>query len=443
MPINVLITILTSSDLELLKLAVKSVFDAINVVPENYKSQITFTPIIIVNSINKDYFKSVIENITYNIQCIATLSNGRPGKGHNSEIQLFRENPQFDWFFPLDGDDIVYLTAFWQLADFIITNTKTKTSIESTNIESTHKKIDLLFQTGLDKIRYEPVINSTIITKGVYIKTLENVNTFKEYYQYFKNPFNANITDIGVPGRICLMNRRAAEIIDPIIEWEESANMLDDFTPFLAAFTHMLNGSLNIASHCNRFIYIYNLLNENNATSKFVKDFSVDNGCLAREQIKFTENISKFHKVKTNWHELQNIPFINLPEKNEFKKTMTFKIEYISSTLITHYFNIHMSELEVLYGENKYDEFIKHAQLLLKRYPELLSERQKIWLRMNLGVSYYKSASSKNIAIARAEWNLALLKANKDPNIDTDLKEIIKKNLLISANDISDAVSNF
>ena len=37
----------------------------------------------------------------------------------------------------------------------------------------------------------------------------------------------------------------------------------------------------------------------------------------------------------------------------------------------------------------------------------------------------------------------ALLKSNKDSTIDIDLKDIITKNLLLSANDISDAVSNY
>jgi len=218
--------------------------------------------------------------------------------------------------------------------------------------------------------------------------------------------------------------------------------MLDDYSPFLAAFTHFLNGTLNIAIHCNRYIYLYNLLNVTNVTSKFIKAFKEDNNHLIREQELFTINISKFSLIKENWHKLQDIPFINLPESSDYKKTMSKKIEYLTNTLLRHYFNKHMSELEVLYKENKYNEYITHAQLLLKRYPELLSERQQLWLRMNLGVCYYKSIP-KQIAIARAEWNLALSKANKDSQIDIDLKDIIKKNLLLSANDISDAVSNY
>lgn len=426
--INVLVTILSSNDSDLLKVSVNSVINAIHILPINYKSQIVFTPIIVVNSLNKTYLSKVINifNNT-NITIIETESNGLSGKGLNSVINLFRKNKQFDWLFPLDGDDLVYLTAFWQLADFIISNKE--------------KQIDVLFTAGLDKITYTPVVNSTLITKGVYIKTLENINIFKEFNRYFKNPFESQLTELGVPARICLINRNAANIIDPQIEWEESANMLDDYSPFLAAFTHFLNGTLNIAIHCNRYIYLYNLLNDTNVTTKFIENFKVDNHHLTREQKLFESNISKFTLIKTNWHKLQDIPFINLPENSNFKKTMSYKIEYISNTLIRHYFNKHIHELEVLYEEKKYDKYITHAKLLIKRYPELLLERQQLWLRMNLGVCYY-NCTPKQIAIARAEWNLALLKANKDPTINKDLKEIIKNNLLLTANDISDAISD-
>ena len=427
--INILVTILSSNDSDLLKVSVSSVIDAINILPEKYKSLIIFTPIIVVNSLNKNYYIEVINNFNdKNIQIIETESNGLPGKGFNSIISLFRKNPQFDWLFPLDGDDLVYLTAFWQLADFIISNKETQ--------------IDILFTAGLDKITYTSVSNSTLITKGVYIKTLENINIFKEFYQYFKSPFETQFTEIGVPARICLINRNAVNIVDPKIEWEESANMLDDYNPFLAAFTHFLNGTLKIAIHCNRYIYLYNLLNNTNVTSQFIKDFKQDYHHLTCEQEKFSKNISKYNSAKINWHKIQDIPFINLPEHANYKKTMTKKIEYLTNTLVRHYFNKHMSELEVLYEKTKYDEYITHTLLLLKRYPELLSERQQLWLRMNLGVCYY-NCIPKKIAVARAEWNLSLLNANKDPQIDIDLKDIVKKNLLLCANDISDAVSNY
>ena len=441
MSINVLITILTSSNYELLEVAFKSVIKAIEIYNANYfnndNKKIIFTPVIIVNSKNSLYYNEVITyfskiynkfNLTAPIEIIETLSNGRPGKGHNSELNYFRAHNNYDWYFPLDGDDILYPYAFWQLADFILNNT-------TNNINT----IDILFHTGLDKIIYKPELSSILITKGVYIKTLENINVYKEFYNYYKNPFDTQITEIGVPGRICLMNRRAANILDPLIEWDEDAYMLDDYNPFLAAFMHSLNNSLNIAIHCSRYIYIYNMLNNTNATSTFVDVYNNDNNHLTNEENRFRKSIEKYIFVKKNWNMIQDIPYIKLPEDAKFKNLLAYKNAYIIETLIQYYFNKHIKELEILYKESKWYEYIVHSKLLLKRYPELLLVRNKLWFRMNLGVAYIKN-TPPNIAIARAEWNLALKDSIHDVD-NNDLKELINKNLLLSSVDISDAVS--
>jgi len=453
MTINVLITILTNSNCELLEVSFKSVIKAIEIFNTNYcnidinnnTNKIIFTPVIIVNSKNNLYYNEVIIhfskiyaslNLTVPIEIIETLSNGKPGKGHNSEINYFRTHSKYDWYFPLDGDDILCPYAFWQLADFIINNTYINDNIINNTTKNT---IDILFHTGLDKIVYEPQLSSTLITKGVYIKTLEDINVYTEFYNYYKNPFDSKVTEIGVPGRICLMNRRAANSIDPLIEWDEDAYMLDDYNPFLAAFMHSLNNNLNIAIHCNRYIYIYNMLNNTNATSTFVDMYNKDMDHLTNEETRFHKSIEKYSFVKNKWHMLKDIPYITLPEHSIYKNLLAYKNIYITETLIQYYFNNHIKELENLYKEAKWSTYITHSKLLLERYPELLLVRQKLWFRMNLGVAYIKNIPP-NIAIARAEWNLALKDSIHDVD-NNDLKELITKNLLLSSTDISDAVS--
>ena len=70
-----------------------------------------------VNTLNKDYineireqFKEVIDDITI----VETESNGKPGKGHNSILELFHQHPEYDYMFCLDGDDLFYPYAFQQ-----------------------------------------------------------------------------------------------------------------------------------------------------------------------------------------------------------------------------------------------------------------------------------------------------------------------------------------
>lgn len=185
------------------------------------------------------------------------------------------------------------------------------------------------------------------------------------------------------------------------------------------------------------------MLNTTNVTHTYVKTIKNNTLYESEEDQKFHASISQYSIVKDNWHMLQNIPFINLPENPEFKNMIIYKRTFIIDTLVSYYFNVHMKELEDIYTNEKWDAFITHAKLLVERYPELLSVRQKLWLRMNLGVAFYKN-TSPNIAIARAEWNLALKDLDSvQKEINNDLVKLIEQNLLISSKDTHDAISIF
>jgi len=181
------------------------------------------------------------------------------------------------------------------------------------------------------------------------------------------------------------------------------------------------------------------MLNNTNATSTFVDMYNKDMDHLTNEETRFHKSIEKYSFVKNKWHMLKDIPYITLPEHSIYKNLLAYKNIYITETLIQYYFNNHIKELENLYKEAKWSTYITHSKLLLERYPELLLVRQKLWFRMNLGVAYIKNIPP-NIAIARAEWNLALKDSIHDVD-NNDLKELITKNLLLSSTDISDAVS--
>ena len=49
-----------------------------------------------------------------------TESNGKPGKGHNSNLAHFKKQKKYTLLLPLDGDDFLYPYAFHQLSKSIL-----------------------------------------------------------------------------------------------------------------------------------------------------------------------------------------------------------------------------------------------------------------------------------------------------------------------------------
>ena len=105
-----LITILSSSNAELLKLSYNSIISQIN-------HNLNYTIVLIINSLNSNYINDVkTEFVDYNIDIIETVSNGKPGTGHNSCLNYFHNNKIYDYLIMFDGDDLVYPTFLSQIS---------------------------------------------------------------------------------------------------------------------------------------------------------------------------------------------------------------------------------------------------------------------------------------------------------------------------------------
>ena len=114
--IKFLITILTSYNEYIL-------FQTfLNIYGKNNKN-FNYTIVIIVNSENPEYYRNVCEKFKkYKIEIIKTESNGKPGKGHNSVINYFKNNSEYDYLIPIDGDDFLYPHALEQISKILIYN---------------------------------------------------------------------------------------------------------------------------------------------------------------------------------------------------------------------------------------------------------------------------------------------------------------------------------
>lgn len=97
---KLMLTILTTNNIEKLVRLVNNISDIIRV-PE-----LELCPIIVVNSTNPNYFQEVLRlKLPYPV--IKTESNGLPGKGKNSCLDLFLKS-DCDFISQIDGDDLLY-----------------------------------------------------------------------------------------------------------------------------------------------------------------------------------------------------------------------------------------------------------------------------------------------------------------------------------------------
>ena len=97
-----LLCILTSSNEKLLKVSYNSALNQIN-------HNLDYTIVIVVNSLNKSYYSEVCKEFEdINVEIIETISNGKPGMGHNSCINLFKIRKEYNYMIMIDGDDLFY-----------------------------------------------------------------------------------------------------------------------------------------------------------------------------------------------------------------------------------------------------------------------------------------------------------------------------------------------
>ena len=286
-----LITILSSSNSHLLKLSYDTVINQLN-------NPFTFKIILIINSINKDYYKEVInlfENI--DVEIIQTKSNGKPGMGHNSCINLFKNRKQYDYLIHLDGDDFLYPYAFHQLYKAII---KTKKN----NIYP-----DILVLQGNDLLSWYNQSNSS---SDIYLNN--SIYLIKQdEYPHNKWNFNKDIVNINpfnkktfiTPIRPILYSRNIFRLNIEHFFCNE-CYILDDYLFYLHFINIFIKNKLNIFIINSSHIYLYNDCN----IQSVQKTYAIETDYLKIQNYKslFINIIDYF---KDDW-DLLLLPFIHI-----------------------------------------------------------------------------------------------------------------------------------
>ena len=295
-----LITILSSSNKHLLKLSYDTIINQ-KLHPFDY------TIVIIINSLDVDYYNQVLQEFkNIDVEIIHTKSNGKPGMGHNSCIDIFKKKLQFNYLIHIDGDDFLYPYAFHQIYKALIQTKKN------------NKYADILVLQGNDLISwYNQSTSSSDIflnncfylikqdeypqNKWIFNKDIININPFKNNafitpirsFLYSRNIFNLNIDHL-----FC-----------------NKCFILDDYLFYLHFINIFINNNLNISIINSNHIYLYNDCN----ISSVQKTYNIENDYLQIKKYKsFFPNIIDF--FKNNWDPLL-LPFkyISPPFSHIFK----------------------------------------------------------------------------------------------------------------------------
>jgi hypothetical protein len=373
---KILVTILTSNDVQLLDISFASVLTAIGKLPP--ACDFEFVPLIVVNTLSPTYASKVRQVMAdrHGFQnIIETPSNGKPGKGHNSVYEYFQQHAEYDWLFPIDGDDIVYDTVFLQLACLL-----------------KEASFDVLLYLGMDRVSWGTTAGGLVLAKGITLLTC-----FEEENHLASTavipPFTAEIANLQVPVRICILNREARDLW-----WDEELDVLVDYAPFLKVFEGFTLGTLSVAGTSNRYMYIYNMLNRSNVTHRFAEEKA---GMRAR----FHKSIGAFEHLTHEWDRLREIPFIRTSDDAVFVKTVANKAAYITNTLLCHYSNTALDQMTQCYQHEQWTEFLNLADSYFSDFGNLVPDEVVSLIYTNLGVCLYKLGK---IEEALQHWRTAL-----------------------------------
>lgn len=289
---NFLITLLTSSNEKLLKLSYNTIINQKN-------HNIDYNIIIVVNSLNNEYYKNVCDEFkNIDVEIIQTKSNGKPGMGHNSVINIFKNHKQYDYLIPIDGDDFLYPYAFHQLQ------------------KSLSQNPDILVLQGNDVLCWNNDSSSSCdiyLNNGFYLTKQHDykINKWEANKEIVnKNPFieSSFITPI----RTILCSRK---IFDCNINkyYCENCKVLDDYLFYLHFLNIFIQKKLNIYVINSNHIYLYNDLNINSVHHQYTLDDDYDF---------IKQYSSQFSSLNTHfgisWDNLQ-LPFIY--QNSPFKET--------------------------------------------------------------------------------------------------------------------------
>ena len=350
---KVLVVALTSYDIDLLERLITSIQ---NQYPVNFE----YDTKIVVNTLKKNYYKQVTEHFKNKYEIIQTESNGHPGKGHNSVINLFKERTQYTHLIMIDGDDLFYPCAFQQII-----------KAYDNNIDVLHLMLND-YVTFIDKKIRHTKLNGKF-------KLYSSFDDEQNWWQNInvKNPFLIRVDLCKTPSRMIFFSRKIFNA-DVKIEYDEECTLYDDYLAFLSLCENHFNKSLNIATISNSYIYCYNALNPESASRQF-KEKDTETEIFRRKALKYPLSLKNFGNEQDL--DLKMLKFLKLETPNNYN--LEKKKEFCNKNVI---------EWEVRHKFKKANQYFlnkdyKNARIHYSILTNSGTKSLKIFF--NLGIIYY------------------------------------------------------
>ncbi len=326
-----------------------------------------------VNTLDLNYYKqaSKLVNEKYpSVQIVQTQSNGRPGMGHNSCIELFRSKQNYTHMFLLDGDDALFPCAYRQYQKLLVSR----------------PDLDIAHLILNDNITCQEKPNQHLPLIGNF-----RVYTSKEAQENWwqkitiENPFELPLNQCRTPSRILIASRRILETTIPI-EYSINCKLYDDFKAFLSFSKAQFSGELNTVALSDPNLYCYNGTNEGSVTLNFIQEDHIND----QEAFDTECKNGMFDTIGENWEScLRQLPYqyISPPEEFSFQERITFCADFAKFEILDC-----IRHAEEFQKQGQFKKASRNYQLALDYGAASLA------LFLNLGLTLLKSGSySKSI----------------------------------------------
>lgn len=375
-----------------------------------------------VNSLNKDYINEVRETFkNENVYIVETESNGKPGKGHNSVFELFKQHTEYDYMFCLDGDDTFYPCAFQQYEQLF----------------EKRPELDLVHLMINDNVTFEKKEHKNIKLIGnFYLYT--SMDYQKNWWQEkaIGNPFIEPLDKCRTPSRILITSRNIFKTKNPI-KYCEDCKLYDDYLAFLNFTDSQFKNEINTIALSDATIYCYNAINFDGATRNFTPEKH------KMEQDVFNKSIeNKFHYIREDWdNKIKELPWQYLNPPKNF--TLSDRAKFCNKNFVEYEINdkikvankymIEQDYEKANFNYNLLDRFGAGGKQMNMNWGKSLYECNLIEEAINV---YEKGLSIKQLPQLNLEINQILTKLYNKSGYYPQAIESSKKGLELDNNNI-------
>jgi hypothetical protein len=259
--------------------------------------QLEFAGVVMVNSTNPDYFaeaKSVADR--YGWMCIGSESNGRPGKGKNACLSFFHNYDHgYDYMLLIDGDDILYPTAFGQLVKLCKFNPDV-VGLQTNDI--------------IERVYREEARRVQLTHNSWLYSWFDEQQNWHEKYADLSSYSEKLLGQVITPDRIILISKKAAGLL----QCSEKLPVYEDLVMSLYARYYSKMEQITYINTSDTYIYVYDKTNDSSVCKEYDRNH---NGDWSAYDAVFRDEIKDIDQVIQNTH-AKDVTFIQCAKPTDF-----------------------------------------------------------------------------------------------------------------------------